>query len=576
MMNKKVSARKNDTEIRFNTPFIRTKIIHGSPYLYQITPYYDPVTGKQRQKSKYMGKAEPTDSESIAKKNSDQPPKLKHIVDFGDAYLFGSLIAELNLKKILLKCFPEETVHFILLLVGHRLLSGKPFSYTESWLEESDLLSQYPVSFSLSSQTISRHLAKLGQDEDEALHHFFLHWSQQENTQGENYLFDLTSFSSQAKSIESLESGYNKEHDTIPQINMGLLVNQTKRLPLYYKLYQGSIKDVTTLINLVREFRLLQIKQVTLILDRGFYSQKNLLQLFAENLPFILPLPHTANSLYTKIRKKHEATLDQENNLYLIQDKPVYCLQGSLPYPSLVPTRHQKKIPATVGAEETEPSYTLHYSLYLDKEKQQKEETDFDYELLVAEKILQKTDWNQFSEDLDRAEHWKEAVKSWLPYFTLQRSPNPSNKEYSYQVKRNLPAIQAAKQGQGTMILLHTQPKNPEELLPLYRERDTVEKVFDAGKNELAGLPLRVHKTNTMQGFFFILFISMIVQFYLLDKMKKENMDPKFSVSRIFFELHKLKKAIWLGKEMIINELSKTQRVLLDTLKILLPTNCGN
>jgi hypothetical protein len=68
----------------------------------------------------------------------------------------------------------------------------------------------------------------------------------------------------------------------------------------------------------------------------------------------------------------------------------------------------------------------------------------------------------------------------------------------------------------------------------------------------------------------------MIVQFYLLDKMKKENMDPKFSVSRIFFELHKLKKAIWFGKEMIINELSKTQRVLLDTLKILLPTNCGN
>lgn len=117
-MNKKKRERKNDTEIRLHTPFIRTKIIHGSPYLYQITPYYDPVTGKQRQKSKYMGKAESADSENRPKKNSDQPPKLKHIVDFGDAYLFGSLIAELNLKQILLKCFPEETVHFILLLVG--------------------------------------------------------------------------------------------------------------------------------------------------------------------------------------------------------------------------------------------------------------------------------------------------------------------------------------------------------------------------------------------------------------------------------------------------------------------------
>ena len=48
------------TKIHYNKSFIRTKIINGHPYLYEITPYWDPVAKKQHQKSKYIGKAEET------------------------------------------------------------------------------------------------------------------------------------------------------------------------------------------------------------------------------------------------------------------------------------------------------------------------------------------------------------------------------------------------------------------------------------------------------------------------------------------------------------------------------------
>jgi hypothetical protein len=50
----------------------------------------------------------------------------------------------------------------------------------------------------------------------------------------------------------------------------------------------------------------------------------------------------------------------------------------------------------------------------------------------------------------------------------------------------------------GLHIWLHSEALLPTELILLYRERDMVEKLFDASKNELAGLPLRVHKSNTL------------------------------------------------------------------------------
>jgi hypothetical protein len=39
----------------------------------------------------------------------------------------------------------------------------------------------------------------------------------------------------------------------------------------------------------------------------------------------------------------------------------------------------------------------------------------------------------------------------------------------------------------------------------------------------------------------------------------------------IFFELHKLKKAIWFGKDVMINEITKTQEMVLKQLNILVP-----
>jgi hypothetical protein len=58
--------------------------------------------------------------------------------------------------------------------------------------------------------------------------------------------------------------------------------------------------------------------------------------------------------------------------------------------------------------------------------------------------------------------------------------------------------------------------------------------------------------------------------------MKQGNIHHQFTISDVFFELHKLKKSIWYGKDRIINEVTKKQKILLEALQVFLPKTVRN
>ncbi|MDD4614415.1 MAG: IS1634 family transposase [Caldisericia bacterium] len=466
--------------------------------------------------------------------------------------------------------------HFLLLAVGYKLLSdGQAFQHMESWLETSDLPSFYPLSTSFHSASISKHLAQLGNDELDSITRFFLHWSQQVHHEGESLLFDLTSFASQASDLEEAEYGYSKDHSPYPQINMGLLVNQQQKLPLYYKVYPGSLKDVKTLHNMVEEIHMLSIPSVVIILDRGFYKEQHLLEMLQKELSFIIPLSKIHRKLYDTIRTTHRETLESTSHWIVVNGKPTYAASGSTTLPFQRPDKQEKEKKKAKDSKEEKRkdspeeviSYPLYYSIYLDPERKQKEEQSFAIELFEAQKNLQEKDWNSLLKGQDKKEIWKEQAGVWKSYLTLEKEP----KKNSYHVIQNTSAIDTHRQTLGITILLSSSPRDAETLLHQYRQRDHVEKVFDSRLNELKSLPLRVHQSNTMRGYFFVLFLEMIIHNYLLYKMKKGNVNPKYSAKRVLFELHKWKKAIWNGKKCLLNEITKLQETLYQQLGIVMP-----
>jgi len=158
-------------------------------------------------------------------------------------------------------------------------------------MEDSFLPEIYSLKESFSSQWLSDFLARLS-SQDRAMTSFYQSLIAGED---ESLVFDITSFSSASKNIDWLEWGYNRDGLDLTQVNLGLVLSLHRHLPLYFKLFPGSINDVGTLKNLVAETKALGIEKSLFILDRGFYSENNIKELSNENIDFIIPLPFSVN-----------------------------------------------------------------------------------------------------------------------------------------------------------------------------------------------------------------------------------------------------------------------------------------
>ena len=61
----------------------------------------------------------------------------------------------------------------------------------------------------------------------------------------------------------------------MPQINLAMLFGQKSGLPVYFHRPPGNINDVPTLHDLVETFKALEVGRMHYVMDKGFYSRKN-------------------------------------------------------------------------------------------------------------------------------------------------------------------------------------------------------------------------------------------------------------------------------------------------------------
>ena len=109
--------------------------------------------------------------------------------------------------------------------------------------------------------------------------------------QTEYLAYDVTSISSYSENIRELEWGYNRGKEKLPQINMGMYYGEESGLPLYYRVYPGSISDKTHLKYMVADNEFINGKHTRFVMDRGFYSKENLQFLTQGGYRFVIALP---------------------------------------------------------------------------------------------------------------------------------------------------------------------------------------------------------------------------------------------------------------------------------------------
>jgi transposase len=150
---------------------------------------------------------------------------------------------------------------------------------------------------------------------------FFGKWAQ---TRLEHELFalDVTSVSSYSELINDVAWGFNRDGDNLPQINICFLVGEKSRLPIFQMIYNGAIKDVSTLKSTLAVASGLDFKDISIVMDKGFATKKNITCMLTNDdvIRFIIALPFTLNFAKKQVTSEKNNIDTLDNTIVVGQD----------------------------------------------------------------------------------------------------------------------------------------------------------------------------------------------------------------------------------------------------------------
>lgn len=495
--------------------------IKGTTYVYDVSSYWDKEKKQSRQKRVCVGKLDKLTGELIPSKKSKGANPL-FCKDFGNTHFLKTISDDLGLTDILKKTFPEKWSE-ILTCAFFEVCERKPLYLCEQWSD----MTENPSNKTLASQRISELLKSIS---DAERMDFFKSWG---NLRAEHeYLaFDITSVSSYSEMIDMIEYGYNRDKEDLPQINIGMLFGQTSALPIFYNFYPGSIKDVSTLSNMIKFTEFLKIDKIKFVMDKGFYSKTNIDSMMEKYFKFTIAVPFSVD--YAKsIVESTRGEMSTVSNTIMIGEDIIHSTTKLLSW-------NKRRLYAHVYYNERK---------YLDaKEALLKK-------ILIYENALKNGDVKPSNDH------------KYSKYLSVRHSKN------GIIIHRNEKEINATLLYKGYIVLISNDIKDAEEALVVYRTKDSVEKSFDNLKNDLDLNRLRVHSNQALKGRLFICFIALILQSWINKKMKDAGLYKKYTQEELLYELKKLKCLMFSSRKKVLNEVSKAQKRIFDLFEIPIPT----
>jgi len=303
--------------------YIVEQKIKGRIYLYNVESYWDKAKKQPRQRRTYIGP-----------KRNENKDKTKQIHSrlvskgYGNVFLLRFLSDKLGLTEILKSLFPDSYQE-ILALAFYEIIEASALYLFPYWLDEHNL----PRVKKMYSPDISKLCDILGRSQAQRVE-FVQKWI--EHLKPINGIFyDITSISSYSTNVDFIQWGYNRDKENLPQLNMGVTFCHNRSLPIYYNLYPGSIVDVTTLKNCVEYLKVFNLKDILFVLDKGFFSKANVLEMNNSKckVSFVQPLPFSLKKVKTLIKKNkrlladlssafkfNEEILHQYSNLWQVEE----------------------------------------------------------------------------------------------------------------------------------------------------------------------------------------------------------------------------------------------------------------
>jgi len=512
-------------------PTRRIKVKNGIEYWYEETPYYDKEKKQIRHKSKYLGRnvdgqpvrmrAAPDEIKEKAKKKT---ATIQSSFDYGSIFLLQSIIEELNLDRYLETLLPSSEASMVRALAFNRIIRPTAMKNVDSWYEGTSLALESPK-INLTGQRVSELLGRLG--ESNIPERFMSQLIEGTGTK-DTLIYDITSLSSYSQLINLLEYGYNRDGDSLPQINLSLILDKDKGIPVMYDIFPGSISDVSTLSGTLKKIRAHGIQNYVAVMDRGFFSLSNLRELLTHKISFIMAAKLQLNDL-KHLMTEAQKDIDDVKYLHKFNNDPIFAK------------------PITYNIDSIE----VRGYVYYDPKLEQTEKRTLLSRLYDIREELLKV---RLSKNSNPYAVFKEKAQGFGNFFEW----NVIDHRLEVDIKQNAVAQRMNKMGK--YIIFCAGDFDEMKCLSLYRERDEIEKSFKALKSEIEVLPLNTHSEKTTRGFIFIAFLSLIIRTRLQNMMREAEILDKYSVEQVLIQLEKFRKISLADGQIIATEMTKKQR----------------
>ena len=404
--------------------------------------------------------------------------------------------------------------------------NGQSISRIENWQYKHPL----PYEFGLSENICHDLFHRIGLEESIS-QNFFIQRSNSIKDK-KSIAYDSTTLSTYSKNIIDARYGYNTERNGLKTVKLLTLYSIDNKVPLAFYKQPGNIPDVISIKNALKQLEVIDVENVEIVTDNGYYSASNICEILLSGFNFITLIKNNLKWVRNEIDKNR----DKLNSIDAI------CPFDTAITGTTVKVIHNFYKKEKVEGEENSKKAEVYLHIYYNERKKMDDKDQFYNELCELKKYLEeetvsidnleKDDLKKIVKFLDIKEDDKKVV--------VKYKQEECKKEFMYH---------------GFFVLISNSEGSTFKCLEKYRKREMIESSFKYFKNNVGDKKTHVWSSDTLQGRFFVQFVALCYYEFILNKIdeiknklyiKEEGEDDSILKT-------KLKLKSWLENKSIID-----------------------
>jgi len=513
---------------------------NGKFYLYEATAEWDPEKKCSKQRRKYLGVCD-KDGNLISETFKSRTIQCSPV--YGSYYVMYEIAKQMGLDETLTRIYGDTDGKRLLALAILGVVNPSSVDLMEDNIEDSYLREMIDTDWSFEQSSVCRFIQKIGKDIGRR-EELFCNLAPESGC----VIFDIVCLGTDSEELEYAEAGRKTRYTHAKQMNVGMVHSMEDGLPFCYRTYPGSVADVTTLDIIVADLKRMGCDGFEVVMDRGFFSSGNIGMLVGREAGFTVPVP-ARNDIHKLLISSSVKDIESPLNTDILNGKTVSGYETGV---VLLDGEFSMAIENS--------SDVIRAVVFQDDERRTLEKATLFKRINELEEKLsgRKYDGN-IGRKLSVAER---AILNLLDV--------SEGDDGCFAVERKRNAITAKANACGRFAVLTTSTLDWKSLLIQYRQRNEVEYDFSMLQSDLFNGVLGKSDQHSAEGGLLVNFLSLRLRLELISRMKEAKLTDKIWVPKLMATMGKLKMSC-IGGEWRLNEVTKSQREIMDALGIKLP-----